>query len=146
MFLIALLLAFIAGIAMAVQGTINTGLGKIVGLLESTFIVHVIGTLALLILLFLLRVGRGDLGKIAEVPWYLYLGGIISVLILYTVQAGIAHAGAATATTAIIVGQVGTALLLDHFGCFGLEKIPFTWYKAIGVIFLAIGAKLMLMK
>ena len=146
MFLIALLLAFVAGISMAVQGTLNTGLGKIVGLLESTFIVHVIGTLTLLVLLFLLRVGKGNLGKMADVPWYLYLGGIISVLILYTVQAGIAHTGVATATTAIIVGQVGTALLLDHLGCFGLEKVPFTWYKAIGVIFLALGAKLKLTK
>ena len=43
MFLVALLLAFIAGVAMAVQGALNTGLGKIIGLLESTFVVHVIG-------------------------------------------------------------------------------------------------------
>ena len=32
MFLVALLLAFIAGVAMAVQGALNTGLGKIIGL------------------------------------------------------------------------------------------------------------------
>ncbi|MCR3922212.1 MAG: DMT family transporter [Firmicutes bacterium] len=146
MYLIALLLAFIAGIAMAVQGTMNTGLGKIIGLLESTFVVHVIGTLVLLLLLFILRMGRGDLSKIPNAPWYLYLGGVISVIILYTVVASISRVGVATATTAIIVGQVGCALLLDHLGYFGLEKIPFTWCKAGGVALLALGARLMLMK
>lgn len=146
MVLMALLLSFIAGVAMAVQGTLNTGLGKIIGLLESTFIVHIIGTVVLILLLFFLRLGRGDLSKLTNAPWYLYLGGIISVLILYTVQAGISRVGVANATTAIIVGQVGTAVLLDCLGCFGLEKIPFTWFKAVGVALLAAGAKLMLMK
>ena len=54
--------------------------------------------------------------------------------------------GVAAATTAIIVGQVGTALAIDHFGCFGLEKIPFTWIKAVGVACLALGGWLMLAK
>jgi transporter family-2 protein len=146
MFLVALLLAFIAGVAMAVQGALNTGLGKIIGLLESTFVVHVIGTAVLVLLLFLLRLGRGELSRITDVPWYLYLGGVISVVILYTVQAGIAQLGAANATTAIIVGQVGTAVLLDCLGCFGLEKVPFTWFKVLGIALLAAGARLMLMK
>ena len=54
--------------------------------------------------------------------------------------------GVATATTAIIVGYVTTATLVDHFGLFGLQKIPFTWTKLIGVVLLAVGAKFMLIK
>ena len=146
MFLIALLLAFIAGMAMAVQGSMNTGLGKIVGLLEATFIVHIIGTATLILLLFLLRIGQGNLSKFPQAPWYLFLGGVVGVLILYTVVASISRVGVATATTAIIVGQVGTALLIDHLGLFGLERIPFSWLKAVGVILLAVGAKFMLLR
>ncbi|MDW7649811.1 MAG: DMT family transporter [Bacillota bacterium] len=146
MFLIALLLAFIAGVSMAVQGSINTGLGKIIGLLEATFVVHIVGTLTLILALYLFRLGRGDLGKITQAPWYFYLGGVIGVIILYTVVASISRVGVATATTAIIVGQVGTALLIDHFGFFGLERIPFSWLKAVGVALLALGAKFMLLK
>lgn len=33
---------------MAVQGTMNAALGKVVGLWESTLVVHVVGTLAVL--------------------------------------------------------------------------------------------------
>lgn len=146
MFFLALLLAFIAGVAMAFQGSINTGLGKIIGLLESTFVVHIVGTALIMVLLFVFRLGKGNLGKITDAPWYLFLGGIIGVIIYYAVIASMARVGVTKATTAIIVGQVGTALVLDHFGCFGLEKIPFTWIKAVGVILLACGARLMLMK
>lgn len=144
--LFALLLAFIAGVSMAVQGALNTGLGKIIGLLESTFVVHVVGLAAAVIALYILRLGRGDLGRFQEAPWYLYLGGVIGVVIIYTVVASISRVGVATATTAIIVGQVGTAVALDHFGLFGLERIPFSWFKVAGVVLLAAGARLMLVR
>lgn len=146
MSLFALLLAFIAGVFMAIQGSLNTGLGKIIGLLESTFIVQIVGLATVLIPLYLLRLGKGDLSRFQDVPWYLYLGGSIGVIILYTVVASISQLGVATATTAIIVGQVGTAVLIDHFGFFGLEKIPFTWPKVAGLTLLAVGAKLMLLR
>jgi transporter family-2 protein len=145
-YVISLLLAFIAGVSMAIQGSINTGLGKIIGLLEATFVVHIVGIITLVIALYVIRLGRGDLTKIQDAPWYLYLGGVIGVIILYTVVASISRVGVATATTAIIVGQVGTAVIIDHFGLFGLESIPFTWLKVAGLTLLALGAKLMLIR
>lgn len=68
----------------------------------------------------------------------------MSAVILYTVMASISKLGVSIATTAIIVGQVSTALIIDHFGLFGLKEIPFTWWKVFGVALLATGAKLML--
>lgn len=146
MSLIALLISFVAGVAMAVQGSVNTGLGKIIGLLEAAFVVHVTGTAALVAALFLLRLGRGNLNKWAGAPWHFYLGGIIGVIIIYGVVAGISRIGVARATTAIIVGQVGAALVIDHFGFFGLERLPFSWPKAAGIALLAAGARLMLLR
>ncbi len=142
--LLPFIFALIAGITMALQGSLNSALGKVVGLLESTFIVHVIGTVALVILLFLFQLGRGDLGRFNQAPWYTYLGGLLGVLIIYAVVASIPKLGVAVATTLIIVGQVATALVIDHFGLFGLKTVPFTWWKLLGLVFLATGAKLML--
>lgn len=141
--LIPLLIGLVAGISMALQGSLNTMLSKVVGLVEAAFIVHLIGAVALAALL-LLRLGHGDLGRIGDAPWYAYLGGLLSVVILYTVMVSISKLGVAVATTAIIVGQVSTALIIDHFGLFGLREIPFTWWKLFGVALLATGAKLML--
>lgn len=143
--LLALILAFIAGVAMAVQGSLNAALSKIIGLLQATLLVHVTAAVTTALLL-LFPLSPGSLGRITQAPWYLMLGGIIGVLITYGVVASIPRAGAALATTAIIVGQVTTALAIDHWGLFGLEKIPFTWTKALGVGLLALGACLMLRK
>ncbi len=141
--LIPLLTGIIAGISMALQGSLNTLLSKVIGLLEAAFVVHVIGAVALVALL-LMRLGQGNLAQMGKAPWYAYLGGLLSAVIIYTVMASISKLGVSIATTAIIVGQVSTALIIDHFGLFGLKEIPFTWWKVFGVALLATGAKLML--
>ncbi|HHX78083.1 MAG TPA: DMT family transporter [Firmicutes bacterium] len=143
--LIALIVVLLSGLAMAVQGSLNSILSKITGLLEATMIVHIIG-LSLLLVLYLLKFGKGSILNITSAPWYTLLGGVLGVIIIYGVMYGIPKLGVAVATTGIIVGQVATALLIDHFGLFGLEKIPFSWTKGIGLILLALGARLMLMK
>ncbi|MHB1421001.1 MAG: DMT family transporter [Bacillota bacterium] len=140
----ALLMALIAGCSMAIQGSLNSVLGRVIGLLEATLVVHVIGSALVFVLLFIFQLGQGSLTKLWTAPWYSYLGGIISVLIIYGVVASIPRVGVAIATTAIIVGQVSTALLIDHFGLFGLDKIPFTWLKLVGLGLLAAGAKIIL--
>jgi len=140
---LALLIALVSGIAMAVQGAVNSALGKIIGLLQAALVVHFSAALVIIFLLFF-PLSEGSLGKIWHAPWYLWLGGLIGVFITYGVVASIPRVGAALATTAIIVGQVSTAMLIDHLGLFGLDKIPFSWWKAAGLVLLAAGARLML--
>lgn len=142
--LIALLIALIAGITMALQGSLNSGLNKEIGLWEATFVVHTIAFVILLLLLFVFRIGKGDFSEMTKVPWYLYLGGFLGVVITATVVMSIPKLGVAVATTAIIVGQVGTACLIDHLGLFGLEQVCFSWQKAVGIALLAVGARFML--
>jgi transporter family-2 protein len=142
--ILALLMALTSGVAMALQGTLNSALAKIIGLLEATLIVHLTATLVILLLLFGLGLGQGDWARLGETPWFLFLGGLLGVAITYLVVASIPRVGVALATTAIIVGQVSAACIADHFGLFGLEKYPFTWYRLGGLVLLAAGARLML--
>lgn len=139
-----LLIAAIAGVAMAVQGSINSALGKVIGLWEATFIVHVVGLLLVTVLLFVVGIGDGSLGEILQAPWYSYLGGILGVLIVYGVVRSIPKVGVAPATTAIILGQIFTASLVDHFGLFGMNKIPFSFCQLLGSLLMAGGAWLIL--
>lgn len=142
--MMALVLALLSGVLMAVQGSLNTALSKAIGLLETTFVVHLIGTVILVVLLFVFRMGKGNMSALSQAPWYSYLGGVVGVLIIYLVAASIPKVGVANATTAIIVGQVLTAVAIDHFGIFGLERIPCGWSQIGGLLLLAIGAKLLL--
>jgi transporter family-2 protein len=144
--LIALIIAATSGLTMALQGTMNSALGKVVGLWETTFIVHAVGTVVVGILVFICRLGDCDLGKWVSAPWYTYLGGVLSVLIIYMVARSMPIVGVASATTAIIVGQVLTAAAIDHLGVFGFERIPFNWYHLAGTFLMAGGAFLLLKK
>ncbi len=102
------------------------------------------GLLLVVALLFVCRIGDGCLTEILKAPWYTYLGGILGVLIIYLVILSIPKVGVAPATTAIILGQVFTAGLVDHFGLFGMQKIPFSIYNVLGTLLMAGGAWLIL--
>ena len=140
--LIPLLLAAGSGALMAIQGTFNSVLGKIIGLLEGTFSVHLVGTItAGALLLFL---GNGHWSKFNTVPWFAWLGGPIGVAIIFGVASSIPRLGVGVATTAIIGAQLLTAYLIDHFGWFGMEPIPFNLYKLGGIILIVVGSKVLL--
>lgn len=143
MSLIVLIVAALSGVFMAIQGSLNTTLGKSIGLLAGTFMVHITGSIfALLLLVFGVEEGRWDM--LGKVPWYAYLGGLIGVGIVYGVTVSISEVGVATATTAIIVGQVSMACVVDHFGLFGLKAIPFSLWKGVGIVLMAVSAWLLL--
>lgn len=139
-------MAFFSGVLMAVQGSMNAGLGKHVGVIRATLVVHLVGSLVALVLVFLPFLRTPMSRKWLEVSWVYYLGGILGVGIIYLVAVSIPKLGVAVATTLIIVGQVGTALIIDHLGLFGLLRVQFTWQKGIGVLLLAAGALLLLKK
>ncbi|NLA11301.1 MAG: DMT family transporter [Firmicutes bacterium] len=140
----ALIIAAAAGAAMALQGSLNAALGRIIGMLETTFVVHIVGIFVIATALYLFRLGTGSLTLLKEAPWYTYLGGVLGVLIIFGVTVSISRTGVATATTAIITGQLITALIVDQCGLFGLDKIPFTLGKGLGLALLAAGGYLML--
>ena len=112
---------------MALQGSLNSALGKIIGLWEATLLVHIIGTATVGAVILFTPLNQGELAKLTQAPWYTLLGGVLSVAIIALVATSIPRLGVAVATTAIIVAQVSTALLIDHLGLFGLEPICFTW-------------------
>ena len=126
----------LAGLLMAVQGSINGQVSKYIGALEGNFLMHLIGLAAIFVLLFVVRIGDGDWSRLREIPWYGYCSGLINVVIIYGVMVSIARLGAAPATTAIIVGQVTTAALLDWLGLFGLEKTQFSIWQGAGIVLL----------
>ncbi len=139
-----LILAAVSGSAMALQGTFNAALGKIIGLWESTLLVHVIGSFAALIIMLFIGVGFNNYAKMTSVPWWALLGGVLNVIIIYLVVRTIPQIGVGNATTAIIVAQILTAVLVDSLGLFGMKKFEFHYLDLLGIALLAVGARILL--
>jgi len=136
------LIAAISGVAMAVQGTINSSLSQKTSLFSATLIVHIIGTLVSLIVVLMWRAPLLH-HNWSSTPLYLYLGGVLSVIIVGLVAVSIPKVGVCNATTAIIIGQVSMAVIIDHFGWLGVSRLPWSPWQLLGICFFAAGAKLL---
>jgi len=139
----ALAAAAASGVAMAFQGAVNATAAKAIGLWETTFVVLASGT-ALTGAGLALRLSQGGLARLGAAPWWSLLGGPVGPIITAAVAYGIRKAGAVGATTAIIVGQIGMAALIDHMGWLGIERIAFSPLKLLGIALLAVGAWILL--
>jgi transporter family-2 protein len=144
--LLYLAIAALSGAVMALQGSLNAALGKIVGVWESTLIVHLVGTITSLLIILVLGIGFGGLNRIAGAPWYVYLGGVLNVMIIYAVVRSMPQIGVGNATTAIIVAQLITALVIDSCGAFGMKKMSFHYIDILGIILLGIGARILFLE
>jgi len=115
------LLPLIAGAAVSLQGTVNGTLGRKVGRIESAFISFLTGTLfcGLAILLF----GNGSLLAVTQVPlWQASVAilGPLHVLIMIVV---IPIIGVTATAVTVIIAQLTTSVVLDHFGWITGESI-----------------------
>ncbi len=142
--LASLIVAAVSGIAMALQGTANSQLSQKTNLWEATFLVHFLGTIIISVIMVLFGVGGFRFSKWISIPWYLYIGAVLSVVIVFLVAMSIPKVGVCNATTAIIVGQVTAAVIIDQFGLFGAQKYAWSVSKFLGIALFAAGAKILI--
>lgn len=132
-----------AGATIALQSTINAALGRRTGNLGSVLIVTLV-SIAFVSLLILLFPGEGKFGDLPKPQeWYLYLGGILGILIVTAPVLLVPRIGATATLSAIVVGQLVTALLIDQFGLFGQPRIEITFARLVGLVLLLVGAFLL---
>ncbi|MBZ0156414.1 MAG: DMT family transporter [Alphaproteobacteria bacterium] len=132
------LFMFCAGIAAAVQPSINGRLARKVGVIESSFISFTVGAAVLLALVLL--AGRGGLKGIGEATWWELTGGVLGAFFVSMSIVAVPRIGTAATMAAVIAGQLITGLLIDHFGLFGFRPLPFDAKRAAGAVLLFAGA------
>ena len=129
--MLGVLWSVLAGAAMSLQGVWNTRLSSRVGLYESNLIVRGIAfALSVLAVLFL---GKGNFSALADVNKLYLFGGVLGIVITITVMLAIKGMGPTVAISVILIAQLLVAALIDAFGWFGSEKIPFGWQKYLGL-------------
>ena len=137
-------LAASAGLAGAVQVAVNGSLGERIGVLPAfTFSVLVSGVIASAALVALRRSPDGLVDALRQPAW-LWLGGVMGVVVVF----GITAAGGSIGTTAtigiLICSPLAMGAVIDWLGLFGLSKIPLTASRVAGLALLGAGAALAL--
>lgn len=75
----------------------------------------------------------GSVGALQNVNRGYLLGGALGVVIVFSVMKGIGQLGPSYAVAILLVSQLVFALLIDTFGLFGAQPVPFAWSKAAGI-------------
>lgn len=129
--LLGIVLSIIAGMAMSVQGVMNTRLGEGIGNMEANaFVQGTAFALAMIALLFWRQGSFSALGSVSRLYW---LGGALGLVITLTVMLGIKSLGTTVTISIILMSQLLVAALIDAFGLMGSEKIAFGWNKFVGL-------------
>lgn len=129
--LLGIVLSIIAGMAMSVQGVMNTRLGEGIGNMEANAFVQ--GTAFALAMIALLFWRQGSFSALGSVSRLYCLGGALGLVITLTVMLGIKSLGTTVAISIILMSQLLVAALIDAFGLMGSEKIAFGWNKFVGL-------------
>lgn len=133
--MLGFLFSIIAGAAMSLQGVINTRLSEKIGLYESNAWVQ--GTafvLSMIALIFLRKTAWSEIGRgLGSINKFYLLGGVIGLVITITVMLAMSRLNPTLAVSAILISQLAVAALIDAFGWFGAEKIPFSLMKFVGL-------------
>ena len=140
----SILLALLAGALQPFQAAINAEFGKRAD--NPIFAVCVSGLLSGLILgvylLFTRNVLPRGFGATLQLPWWLWLGGVVGAVYLTCVVIATPKLGTGTTMAAIIAMQVIVGVALDHFAVLGLDRHPFSWGRGAGVALFIVGAVL----
>lgn len=141
---LAVLLSLIAGIAGALQSAINGALGRRIGTLEAATAQSLVAVAIFVAVTLIARQSLGGVVEMVRQPVWLWLGGVMGFLIVFTITYAPQRIGTfATAALLISLQLVATAVI-DHYGLFGLDRIAFNWPRALGFALLAAGGVLAL--
>jgi bacterial/archaeal transporter family-2 protein len=133
-----------AGLAGAIQAAVMGELGERVGIVPAVALsVTVALACGVVVLLVWEHSFAGVRAALEEPPW-LWIGGLLSVFIVFAVTVGPPRIGVAATIGIVIAGNLVMAALIDRYGLFGQEVIPIDRWRLLGLLLLAVGAVLSL--
>ena len=140
----AVALCAIGGLAGAVQAAVMGELGGRVGVAPAlVFAVGISLACSLAVLLVWERSFDGVRAAISE-PLWLWVGGVMSVLIVLAITIATPRIGVAATIGIVIAGNLVMAALIDQFGLLGQDQVAISWARLVGLMLLAAGATLLL--
>jgi transporter family-2 protein len=133
--------ALAVGVAVAVQGPVNTELSRHIGQFRA-ILFSVTVTLSIVLAILLLGNTPGTFGKIAGAPAWSLIGGTMGVISLAGIIIAVPRVGVAAATGAVVAGQVLASAIIDQFGLLGVAVRPLTPGRLAGLALVALAVAL----
>ncbi len=138
---VAIVLTAVAGGLIALQAPINAELGRATGNFAAALVSFLVGTLALAAIV-VLSGKAGGLGSTFDVSWYYLVGGLLGALYVTNALIAVSVIGAGGVAALTVAGQLAASVAIDRLGLFGLDEVPLTPERLLGVGLLLVGTVL----
>ena len=136
-------IALLAGAGLAFQAVINSRLRAELGSPVWAAIAQgVVGFGLLGVMALVVRPSAPALAGLSRLPWWIWTGGLLGTTYVVAAIVATPPLGAALLVALIIVGQTAAALLIDHYGWFGVKVSSLTPIRTVGAALLVAGVLL----
>jgi bacterial/archaeal transporter family-2 protein len=119
-------------------------LGDRVGIVPAVAVSVIVSLVCGLAALLVWEHSFAGLRAAAHQPAWLWIGGVMSVFIVFAVTVGPPRIGVTATIATVIAGNLVSAAAIDRFGWFGVERIGLAWPRLLGFALLAAGVALTL--
>ena len=126
--------ALLAGVATAIEPGQNAGLAKSLARPLLAGVVSLVVSVAAISVAMLVtgQYGLPPVDRLAQVPWWAWLGGLMSAGLTMAQLSVSKRIGAATFLGLIVTAGVVTSILLDHFGLGGFKVHEAGLWRVLG--------------
>jgi bacterial/archaeal transporter family-2 protein len=132
-----------AGISVAVQQAVNGGLRAALNSPAwAGFASYLGGLLTMVVVLVAMREQIPSWKLVSATPWWAWSGGIFGGVFILLLILLLPPLGAATLLALVVAGQMSAAVIMDHFGAFGLTTHPVSISRVLGVALVIAGVVL----
>ena len=140
----AVLFCAVGGLGGAVQVAVMGRLGDRIGVAEALAFATLLTALLCGLALLVLRQSLAGYAEGLRAPPWLWTGALMSAMIVFALTFAAPRIGSAATIGIIVGGNLVMGALIDQLGWFGLERIPLSWHRLLGVLLLGVGAALTL--
>lgn len=127
-----------AGIGIPILAALNAGLGTRLG--SPVAAAAILFIVALLTTLMVLAIKGGPaLAAVVTAPRHLFLAGLLVAFYILSITIIAPKFGVGNAVFFVLLGQLISAALIDHFGLFGARVSPLSLSRASGIAMMAAG-------
>jgi bacterial/archaeal transporter family-2 protein len=139
----AIVLSLAAGILLAIMMQINASLGRLIGPLESSFVVHLVGT-GLALVLVARHLHHTVVQQLTKVPLKLYSCGVYGVTLVLVSNIVVPHLGMVLFTVTVITSSLVFSAIADHWGMLQPQRLPMNLWRLTGILCALVGLLLVL--
>lgn len=128
----------LAGIGIPILAALNAALGVRIGSpAAAATVLFVIAFVCCALVTW--ATGLAAFARLADAPKHLLLAGVLIAFYVLTITYIAPRFGVGNAVFFVLLGQLISAALIDHFGLFGARVSPLSAMRALGIAVMATG-------